>query len=412
MNRERDDIDDILRSRLRNLTHEVPSFDAMMARKPKRNSKRIALAVMVSSVAASLLMMLAVKDFFITEPDVMTAEVASIVNTNDETVVPIPEPRPETPVMANAETLPTERKSIKTSAKRAIAIAPKNQPLTTQEPTHTQQSPGLFAVPIEEPVAVVEPVIKKNDNKETEVSSFDLDEYARSLEEPLMNLKGTSNKGSGWGLALHTGSQAGVGGEISNSSPYPYSLRSAVVLVNALNPDKKVVEDYKFKHAIPVTVGLSVRKKVYDHLYLESGISYTYLSSVAEKTGTYACNTHQYLHYIGIPLSVNYAFVERNGFSLYGALGGSIEKCVSAMRKSVFYKNGEEKNEVSEHFSVNDFDFSVSAKVGVSYAFAKHLGIFVEPSLNYYFMNSDKPGSYRKDSPLGVSFRAGLFASF
>ena len=84
-----------------------------------------------------------------------------------------------------------------------------------------------------------------------------------------------------------------------------------------------------FRHHQPLSFGLTVRKEFAHGLSLESGVNYTLLRS--DVTVKYSSeDVSQKLHFIGIPLRMNWQFLERGRFSLYIGAGGMAEKCVSA----------------------------------------------------------------------------------
>lgn len=87
--------------------------------------------------------------------------------------------------------------------------------------------------------------------------------------------------------------------------------------------------DYSFRHHQPLSFGLTVRKEFAHGLSLESGVNYTLLwSDVRMQSGRE--DISQKLHFIGVPLRLNWQFLETGRFSMYVGAGGMLEKCVSA----------------------------------------------------------------------------------
>ena len=82
------------------------------------------------------------------------------------------------------------------------------------------------------------------------------------------------------------------------------------------------------KHHFPVSVGITVQKELNNRLALETGLVYTYLSSDLTAGGAAYYTQNQQLHYLGIPLKLNWNFLKKRYFNLYLSGGGMLEKCV------------------------------------------------------------------------------------
>ena len=159
-------------------------------------------------------------------------------------------------------------------------------------------------------------------------------------------------------------------------------------------------EDYRnsdFRHRQPLSAGFSIRKEFSHGLSLESGLTYTLRRSDVRMPYS-AEELRQRLHFIGVPLRVNWRFVEQHGFSLYLGAGGMVEKCVSA-------RLGD--SSVSE----KALQWSLAAAVGAEYRFAGPVGLYFEPDLSYY-LTSTTSRTIRTESPLTFSLRLGLRLSF
>ena len=90
----------------------------------------------------------------------------------------------------------------------------------------------------------------------------------------------------------------------------------------------------------------------------------------------------QKLHYLGIPLRVNWNFVDTRKFSVYLSAGGAIEKCV-------YGKLGDEKQ------TVDPVQLSVLGALGAQYNLSRRWGLYVEPGLSYYFDDGSKVQTIR-----------------
>ena len=140
-------------------------------------------------------------------------------------------------------------------------------------------------------------------------------------------------------------------------------------------------------HRQPVRFGLSLRYRLTDRWSVESGLSYTRLTSdittiVDEETTV----TEQRLNYIGLPLNISYELWKSRKFGLYVTGGGMIEKCLDA----------------------NPWQFSINGAVGAEYKLTEFFSLYAEPGIGYYFKDgSSKPTIY-KDRPLNFNLIVGI----
>ena len=150
----------------------------------------------------------------------------------------------------------------------------------------------------------------------------------------------------------------------------------------------------EMKHHQPISFGVSVRRDLKRGFSVETGVTYTLLSSDAKLPGVER-NVEQKLHYIGIPLRANWNFFERKLLTLYVSGGGMVEKCV-------YGKFGSEKE------TVKPLQFSVSGAVGAQLNLTRRIGIYAEPGIAYFFNDGSDVQTIRKESPLNFNMQAGL----
>lgn len=167
--------------------------------------------------------------------------------------------------------------------------------------------------------------------------------------------------------------------------------------------------EVRVKHRQPIRVGMSVRFKLTGRLALESGMSYSYLStdiaSGDDKTGY---KTEQKLHYVGVPLNVNYNIWQNDYFDVYVSAGGTAEFCVSG-KSSTEYVSG---NSVIRRTGTDVRDkrpqWSANVSAGAQYNFNNLMGVYVEPGVSYYFNNGSNVSTIYKDKPFNFNLNVGL----
>ena len=230
----------------------------------------------------------------------------------------------------------------------------------------------------------------------------DRDKYHIPTEKP------SSRKGT-WSMGLGVGNSGGASSDVG-SGAYPYMSRVSMLSVsNGLmeipNDQTLVFEDgvpylrqakqvVDIKHHQPISFGLSVRKALGKGFSLESGLTYTLLSSDA-KLADNDRQIEQKLHYIGIPLRANWNFLDKKLVTLYVSGGGMVEKCV-------YGKLGSEKE------TVKPLQFSVSGAVGAQLNATKRVGVYVEPGVAYYFDDGSDIQTIRKENPFNFNIQAGI----
>lgn len=149
------------------------------------------------------------------------------------------------------------------------------------------------------------------------------------------------------------------------------------------------------KHKVPIRIGLSLQYQLTDRLALLSGISYSYLESEFVSP-LYANKDYtQKLTYLGVPLGVSWKLWSSGGFGVYLTGGTLIEKCVDSK-----VSQGEAK--------ARPWQLSLNASAGAEYHFTPQLGVYLEPSLGYYFDDGSSLEHYYKEHPLAPSLQFGL----
>lgn len=158
---------------------------------------------------------------------------------------------------------------------------------------------------------------------------------------------------------------------------------------------KQSAEIGEIKHKQPISFGLSVRRNLSNGFSVESGVTYTMLSSEGKSTVNSSQKIEQKLHYIGIPLRANWDFVQSKRFNVYLTAGGMIEKCV-------YGKIGTEKH------TVKPLQFSLAGGVGGQFNISNRIGLYVEPGVSYFFDDGSDVETIRKENKLNFNLQAGI----
>ena len=144
--------------------------------------------------------------------------------------------------------------------------------------------------------------------------------------------------------------------------------------------------DVEAKHRLPVTLGLSVNYQLNARLALLTGINYTYLYSEFSTFLYPNIYREQKLHYLGVPVGLSWLFWKTSGFSFYLSGSAMLQKCLNE----------------------KPWQWSVNASAGAEYAITPQLGLYLQPSLGYYFHDGTSFEHYYKEHPLAPSIEFGL----
>ena len=167
------------------------------------------------------------------------------------------------------------------------------------------------------------------------------------------------------------------------------------------------------KHYRPVTFSVLAKWQFTETLGLESGLSWTMLSSrFTTSSATSQIADQQTLQYIGIPLSMTFSFLDTRLFTIYAAMGGMVEKCVDGRVKHSEYVSDKLLLSYVDKVSVTPLQWSVSGGAGIQANFSDNLAFFAEPGLSYHFRNESQVGTIYREHPLDFRFSFGFRVTF
>ena len=177
--------------------------------------------------------------------------------------------------------------------------------------------------------------------------------------------------------------------------------------IGIFNQGKSVKTEYK--HRLPVRVGFNVAYRLTDRLSVESGVSYTRLSSdMKDGTKDNYSSGSQKLDYIGVPLNVKYRAFGYRRLSVYASAGLLTEKCVSGKTTHEYVISGEKKKHEAEDVAAKPWQLSVNAALGAQFDVLRNVGVYVEPGVSYYFDDRSTLSTIYKENPLNFNLNLGV----
>lgn len=287
--------------------------------------------------------------------------------------------------------------------------------------TSILENQDVDAVPVESSVsAVAEDVTSVNTEEQAAMS---WDEYLKETPSE----KARARRSGGFSAGIVAG--GAVGGNTSGSKPTAMvmganPLAAGVTKTGWLDKDSKasaivynqpeVQEEYS--HKIPVKVGLTARYNITGRLGVETGLTYSILSSSVKignsETGKNWSTGSQTLHYLGIPLNISFNILNSRYVNIYVTGGGMMEKSISGSIKTDEYVDGKFDRTLTAKISPKGLQWSVNAAAGVQANILPQLGFFVEPGVSHHFKNSSRVRSIYTDKPTDFSLGFGLRYSF
>ena len=154
----------------------------------------------------------------------------------------------------------------------------------------------------------------------------------------------------------------------------------------------------KAHHAQPVKVGVSLGYRLASRWAVNTGVTYSYLSSNFTEDG-YVVD-RQKLHYVGVPLTASYSILLTRHAEVYVTAGGEVEKLVKGSKGMDGFEH--------ENLTEKRPQWSVKAAVGGAYHFTPSLSVYAEPGVTHFFDNHSSVVNVYKDRPTSFSLNVGL----
>lgn len=157
----------------------------------------------------------------------------------------------------------------------------------------------------------------------------------------------------------------------------------------------------KAKHHAPVSVGMQLAFGIAPRLSMSTGVVYTRTSSdFYPYAPNNDYNVHQVLHYVGIPVGLNYELWSSGGFHAYVMAGAEAAYNV---------KNDTDEDGTKKQDAKRDrVQFSGKASLGAQYDISPNVGLYIEPGAKYYFDNGSDIENTFKDKKLNFNLQFGL----
>ena len=226
-------------------------------------------------------------------------------------------------------------------------------------------------VPVIEPKELVEPETEKVVTEDAPVEPI-VDKHVISDSSPFIP-QSTRNKD----VKMNVGRGAVIAG-----GGLAAALVTQLAGANAYSPDQvlanttdynhnttHVVDKGSYLHRVPVIVGLTTRIPVTEKLGITAGLEYSLYTSLYTNPLLLGSNT-QYVHYLGIPVRLDWTFVSGKWINIYTGAGIKGDFCFgAAIAGRTLGRDGPA--------------FRMLGVSGIQFNVTSSLGIYVEPGISW-----------------------------
>jgi hypothetical protein len=407
---ERDEIDDLLRSKLYDLEVEAPIglWNDISSQLTKQEKRPVRSRAMYLAVAASLLLAVGVSTLFFLKDKYVNDEivplVADVIDCHSEENAPV--------------ATETNSKSFKntttnnTNADDIVAISTSRRLLDDLNVLSTAQADYTISETDESPETNARPsvVTKSVNDKEISEEANISDGNAKGVPSyASVTNHSKKEKRKRWSFGTGFGSLSASAGNSVNSYLYKNTNFSDVSLIsfNSLSQGNNLPKT-NIKHKIPISFGLGASYALTDRWSINTGLKYSYLVSEWKTNGRYRSETTQKLHFLGVPVSLSYKIAEWSNFKLYASAGGTAEVNVSGKLENTIKDGSSKINKETEKERTGRPQFSVNSNLGVLYPVARFISAFAEVGIEKYFSDGSGIETIRTEKPVNVGMQLGL----
>ena len=164
----------------------------------------------------------------------------------------------------------------------------------------------------------------------------------------------------------------------------------------------------RYEYKRPVTLQILFNRQLSERLSIETGLNYTRLASTISTGSSNAyIQEKQRIRYLGIPIRLGWQWYSIAHLSLYSSAGVMLEWPIKSKVDISHIANGINTFQKETSLDV-PCQWSMNFGLGLQYDFTPHIGIYLEPSLQYFFDDGSDLKTYRTEHPLQVTLPTGI----
>ena len=268
-----------------------------------------------------------------------------------------------------------------------------------EEATAVPEAPAAGVPAAEEPAAPAETTARPSSVPSRPDGSSDEAAFNAIAFEQMQGSRGGKFSASAGGNVLTNGN--------------PTSTRNRYMRTSSTVPRTGISEGTDGYFGIPVSVGIGLGYRFAPKWSVATGLVYTSLSrrfngtftEIDGESGTVSRSVKGDIdntqHYLGIPLNLQYHMIDGERIRCYSFIGGTVERCLSD-RYLIHSADNFLWTKASE-----GVQFSAAVGLGIEFALTPHVGIYVDPSIRYWF-DCGQSKSIRTQQPLMAGMEAGI----
>lgn len=328
--------------------------------------------------------------------DVPQERVADVL-VQEEPVVPVEEPVVAVPRVHREPVLHTEPE-ISDAGVQEEPVLHTEEPETHREEAvsgdQVQEKPEVHP---EEPVVVQEqPVVWP---QEPDVAPRKAGRVLMTVSSGgAMMAQASSSVTQGYGVAYNPG--------MSQDTPAPKIGKSSIS-TQMLSRNRPSTTEAQHRQRLRVSLG--VNYEFAPCWSIGSGLTYSILrSDYTTQSGTTETQTARQLHYLGVPLNVQYQVVKWGPLSLYLNAGPMLETAVGARVNTRSFVSGTLTSDQQESISCKDWRWSLNAGVGAQLQLFRGGSLFVQPGISWHIPNDSGVESCYSARPLAFALDFGF----
>ena len=174
-----------------------------------------------------------------------------------------------------------------------------------------------------------------------------------------------------------------------------------------------VVCDSFATHHFPLTVSLSVERRIGQHWQVGTGLSYSRMKSDFSIGNSYISQRqHQTVQYLGLPFSASYHWQLAKRLQFYAKASFTLHLPLRSTRDSYYFMPDGHKEEYTTERLHPGLQMSAGMGVGLQYQLAPHVSLFAEPSVQHFFSSGNSVSTWNTEHPFAPSVPFGLKISF
>ena len=284
-----------------------------------------------------------------------------------------------------------------------------DQPVIAQEQPVEKQLAELIEQPVENQPIEEQPSKQQSSEKQPTAKKQlpTEDDVIRELDRKIAEASNQSQSQAAFGLYASNGfgNQMSSNGVVMNPAMAAnYSMDN--YRTSGTRGDGEVIYVANLaeeeKHYQPISFGLTTNIPIAPRFSIATGLVYTRLrSDFIRKMSDSEFKTEQTLHYIGIPVNLQYQIWNYRFLKIYASAGGQVDYNIKNQQKQSF-------NSQTSSDGRDRLQFSMQGAVGLQCDIIPMLGLYIEPGVKYYFNNGSDVRNYFKDKPTNFNLQVGL----